>query len=186
MEVRLNKQPDISGARISAWGNTRSTLRRQWAVPSGLQHRGEARPHADGPFGCSLMTAHIFRSLQPTVSLWPQLLNSSLQSRERQHGLKETKIPPTSLSTKWISSCGKWILAPSPGTNNRGLRSWKVEVWCLGQARLRLYASFLQKWVPAKSPVWCRACVSCAAEPTYAFHVKVTDRQMHSKWQSHF
>lgn len=64
------------------------------------QHMGEARPRVDETFGCSLMSVHIFHSLLPPMSPLPQLLNYSLQRRERQRRLKETKIPPASLSTK--------------------------------------------------------------------------------------
>lgn len=69
-------------------------------MPTGVQHMGEARPHVDETFGCSLMSIHFFHSLLPTMSPLSQLLNPSLQSREKKHRLKQTKIPPASLSTK--------------------------------------------------------------------------------------
>lgn len=82
-------------------------------MPLGVQHTSEACPHGDETSGCSLMSVHIFHhSLLPTMSPLPQLLNPSLQSRERQRRLKETKIPPASLRTEGESllvANGYWI-----------------------------------------------------------------------------
>lgn len=64
------------------------------------------------------MTAHIFHSLLHTVSPLSQLFNSSLQSRESQHRLKETTVPPASLSTvsETILVVNRYQIPPQEGT----------------------------------------------------------------------
>lgn len=99
-------------------------------MPLGVQHTSEACPHGDETSGCGLMSVHIFHhSLLPTMSPLPQLLNPSLQSRERQRRLKETKIPPASLRTEGESllvANGYWIHP----------QEWTIEVWAAGKLRV--------------------------------------------------
>lgn len=60
-------------------------------------------------------------------------------------------------------SCGEQVPDPSPGRNRRGLSSCEAQARCLGQVRLQLHAFFLQKWVPAKSPIQSTCFLCCRA-----------------------
>lgn len=116
-------------------------LRRQWVVPLGVQHMGEARPHVDETSGCSLMSVHIFHSLLPTMSPLRWLLKCSLHSRESQHKFKKKKKSHQLLFTtkSETSLVAKWVLDPNSRMSDRGseqLEGWGLISW-LGKITIK-------------------------------------------------